>query len=219
MEEQKFPFRERLSAGWVFLAPLVSLLINLYYQPLPIDDAYITFRYAENLAAGHGLVFNPGEPVLGTSTPFFAILLGLLKLGGLSVPNAARGLGVVGFAGIILLIQALARRELPTLAVFGLGLVLALHPLLCFTANSGMETGLSMLAVYGSLFLALRARYGLAGAAAGMAFLLRPDGALAALIVAAVALVRAPKKVWRPLLAEALVVLPWLIYATSTYGS
>src|SRR5215210_8303875 len=30
-----------------------------------IDDAYISFRYAHNLAEGHGFVFNSGEYVEG----------------------------------------------------------------------------------------------------------------------------------------------------------
>src|SRR5580700_1207941 len=39
------------------------------------DDAYITFRYAANLARGFGLVFNPGERVLGTTSPLFTFIL------------------------------------------------------------------------------------------------------------------------------------------------
>src|SRR5262245_7083765 len=33
--------------------------------PRTVDDAFITFRYAENLAEGAGPVFNPGERVEG----------------------------------------------------------------------------------------------------------------------------------------------------------
>jgi arabinofuranosyltransferase len=32
------------------------------------DDAYIIYRYARNVAAGLGLVYNPGEPYLGSSS-------------------------------------------------------------------------------------------------------------------------------------------------------
>ena len=40
-------------------------------QPLASEDAYITFRYAKMLASGQGLVFNPGEAVMGfTSLPW-----------------------------------------------------------------------------------------------------------------------------------------------------
>ena len=45
------------------------------YTGMILEDALITFRYAENLAAGDGFAFNPGEPVLGTTTP---LLTGLL---------------------------------------------------------------------------------------------------------------------------------------------
>ena len=58
------------------------------------DDAFITYRYAENWAAGRGLVFNPGEAVLGTTAPGWALLLGALArasaalgLSGLGVPE------------------------------------------------------------------------------------------------------------------------------------
>lgn len=39
------------------------------------DDAYISFRYARNLAEGHGPVFNPGERVEGYSNPLFVLLV------------------------------------------------------------------------------------------------------------------------------------------------
>lgn len=39
------------------------------------DDAYISFRYAENLFNGNGLVFNPGERVEGYSNFLFTLLM------------------------------------------------------------------------------------------------------------------------------------------------
>jgi hypothetical protein len=46
-----------------------------------IDDSYITFRYARNLLAGLGLVYNSGERVLGTTTPVYTLLMaGLASL-------------------------------------------------------------------------------------------------------------------------------------------
>ncbi len=40
-----------------------------------VDDAYISFRYAQNLAHGHGLVFNPGERVEGYTNFLWTVLL------------------------------------------------------------------------------------------------------------------------------------------------
>src|SRR5580658_1554668 len=41
------------------------------------EDALITLRYAENIAGGRGFVYNPGEHVLGVTTPLYALLLSL----------------------------------------------------------------------------------------------------------------------------------------------
>src|SRR5437868_10332746 len=57
------------------LSAMVALLARVLTGPHPIDDAYITFRYARNLAEGLGLVYNPGEWVLGTTAPLWAVLL------------------------------------------------------------------------------------------------------------------------------------------------
>ena len=65
-----------LTAGVVLLAVTARIVPG----PRPIDDAYITFRYARNLLRGYGLVFNPGEHVLGTTTPLYALLMAFLGL-------------------------------------------------------------------------------------------------------------------------------------------
>ena len=54
--------------GYVGL-PLMRTYCNAGFTCLgfDIDDAYISFRYAQNLLDGHGLVFNPGDPVEGYS--------------------------------------------------------------------------------------------------------------------------------------------------------
>ena len=199
--------------------PLVALASALAFGPYLVDDAYITFRYAANLAAGHGLVFNPGEAVLGTTTPLLAGLLGVLRLLGADIPSAARVLGLLGIMGVVLIIQRLALKPLGSIGAAAVALCLALHPDLAFAANSGMETGLSMAAVYGALLLTLRGWYFWAGLAAGIAFLLRPDGAVLIALLAGFTFWRAPRLCWRALLGAAVVSAPWLAYAYHTYGA
>lgn len=72
----------RLAApSLLLLAPAgVVFLIHLaLYRGYLLDDAYISLRYARNLVAGHGLVWNPGERVEGY-TNFLWVLLGSLFL-------------------------------------------------------------------------------------------------------------------------------------------
>jgi hypothetical protein len=104
------------------------------------DDAYITYRYADNLRQGLGLVYNPGEWVLGTTTPLFALLLGTLSL---IIPDLET-LGhwvsvfswiVAAWAAIALLWQAGWPR-----AGLVAGLLLAVEP--AVLPSLGMETAL-----------------------------------------------------------------------------
>jgi hypothetical protein len=63
--------------GVLAFALAVSILTTEFDMPL-IDDALITLRCSLNLVAGHGLVFNPGDHVLGTSSPVYALVLAAL---------------------------------------------------------------------------------------------------------------------------------------------
>ena len=46
-----------------------------FYTGNALEDALITFRYAENLSQGKGYAFVPNEWVQGTTTPIFTLLL------------------------------------------------------------------------------------------------------------------------------------------------
>lgn len=60
-----------------------GVLLRLPFLPATVDDAFIIFRYVRNLIAGQGYVFNVGERVLGTTTPFYTLYLALLGKSGL----------------------------------------------------------------------------------------------------------------------------------------
>jgi arabinofuranosyltransferase len=60
----------------IYAVVLGSFAIHsLSYYRMKVDDAYITFRYADNFARGFGLVFNPGERVEGYSNFTLVLLL------------------------------------------------------------------------------------------------------------------------------------------------
>jgi len=93
------------------LAILLASL--LHFANITFDDAFISFRYAENFAAGRGLVFNVGERVEGYSnflwTVLFAIPIWLhgdrFELGLLVV---AKVLGVLLSVGTVLIVTRTA---------------------------------------------------------------------------------------------------------------
>lgn len=70
-----------LEDRFLFWGGLVIVLTVLVFHIFsfnfnhPIDDAYISFRYAKNLIKGQGLVYNPGELVEGYTNPLWVLLL------------------------------------------------------------------------------------------------------------------------------------------------
>jgi len=44
---------------------------------VPLDDVWIHFRYAENFSQGYFFQYNPGEPMPGTTSPLWVIILSI----------------------------------------------------------------------------------------------------------------------------------------------
>ncbi|HEY3350122.1 MAG TPA: hypothetical protein VGM13_10135 [Thermoanaerobaculia bacterium] len=188
------PFRARELALPLGLS-LVLGAAALGGGPGAVDDAYITFRYARNLAEGAGLVYNAGERVLGTSAPLFALILAALhSLTGAAIPALAFLLGAACLPACAVVGYRLARRACgPLLAAVFVAAALSPHASLEVFA-SGMETPLYLLGLLGAVELACRGRDAAAFAAASGLFFLHPDGA--ALVPALLLALRAARGRW-----------------------
>ena len=183
------PRSHRWAPWWVLVAALGLLAAHqARLQPWTLDDAYIPFRYAVNVVAGHGPVFNPGERVEGYTSPLWLALLVVLEALGLDLDRGAKGLGAACLV-LTWALMAAAPRWLRGIDGRVAGLALALVVTTGVPtrwALSGMETPLAGLAVVVALGLHLRERGGddrawlapLTGLACGMAALARPDAAL-----------------------------------------
>jgi len=162
---------------------------------LPIDDAFISFRYAANLAAGHGLVFNLGERVEGSTSFLWTLLLAGAIRGGIDPVAASRVLATLCTAGTMVALWAMTRSldkgceagkdahsrwlaGFPPLLFAAMGAPARL-------AATGMETMLFTLLVTVLFFGAELARRrgngglaALAGSSAALAAMARPEGLL-----------------------------------------
>lgn len=121
------------------------------------DDAFISFRYAQNLARGGGLVFNPGERVEGYSNFSWVMLAAAALRAGLDPVTVAKVVGLASGALAVVLAWVLARR-----LVAGIGLAallapfyLALSPVLVQHSVSALETSFFALLAVAALLLAL----------------------------------------------------------------
>jgi hypothetical protein len=195
-----------MSRGYVVVPAMIALLARILTGPHPIDDAYITFRYARNLAEGLGLVYNPGEWVLGTTAPLWAILLGSgFKLGFTDLPWLATALSALCDAvTAALLVQCGLRMGWRPIGAALVGVAWALNPMSIAFATGGMETSLFVLLALGALALVSRgSQPAMAAGLAGLATLIRPEGALLAATVVGWTWIVRRRQTWQAIVAAA----------------
>ena len=183
-------WRGRAITDVVVLAGALALFALLALQMMPFvpDDSFISYRYAANLAGGHGLRFNPTDsPVEGYSNFLWIVLLaGAVRLGLDPVTTGAFFGGLLGLLSIIALWAILKKcgRTGVHLAV-PVGLLALAAPLLLY-AISGMETALFAFLLLAGLWVAANllarptmGRGLLLGAVGVLVALTRPEGVLA----------------------------------------
>jgi hypothetical protein len=198
---------------WTACMLLATALFSAYRTHFSIDDAWITYRYAENLADGAGFVFNPGERVLGTSTPLYTMILAFTHWIGLSVPSVSQIIGFLSMLGILAGTYLLMRRIHSEVA--GLLAVSLLIPIAFFhrVATYGMETPLYTLCIVFAFHAYSAHRYHLATVLSASALLFRLDGAaVAAALMISYWLTRR-RLPWKLILLFVSLTAPWFIFS------
>jgi hypothetical protein len=206
----------------VALLLLLALAARLVPGERVVDDAYITFRYARSLVDGVGFVYNPGERVLGTTTPLYTVLLASLSLA-TGVRDFAQlavlANSLFGALSVGLLYGLAKRLSGHSAPAFAAALLWAIAPYSVTFAIGGMETDLVVALLVGAALAHLASR-GLALAVlSALALLARPDtGILIGLLWLDRLLLR-HRRVWRDALVAAALLAPWAIFATWYFGS
>lgn len=202
----------------VFLVVLALRLVAAGHA-YPADDAFITYRYAANLAHGHGFVYNAGDPVLGTTTPLLALLLAVPGALGLDVATAGTALCLVLSAVAVVLLFMLVQQQTGHRVAAGAAACwLAFSTHQNYLAVSGMETTLLVCLMLGSYLLLDRRRPLPAMALAGLTALVRPEGVVWLVLCSVALVVRHRRQAW--LLVPALLPLVlWLVFSGAYFGS
>ncbi|NMO90050.1 hypothetical protein [Actinomycetospora sp. TBRC 11914] len=152
--------------GFAVVTAVATLAVNAAYNQghvvPPLDDVYIHLQYARQLGLGEFLRYQPGAPpTTGASSLLYVLLLGVVAVvvpSGLLL-HAALALGVVCFAGTVVLVallgRALASRRAGTVAA----VLTALCGPLLWGATSGMEVGLVALLATATLLAFVREQH------------------------------------------------------------
>ena len=230
--------------GWLLLAALLAGAVVSWPGNRPeLDDAYISYRYAANLAAGEGLVFNPGEPVEGYSNFLWVVLLAAGDLVGLDSPWLGPRMGIaallallaVGWAAIWTPWFRMGLRGVDRVtATAGLALLVIPHGMVEM-AGAGLETALFALLVAAGGLAVARAdlqttpsllRLGLVPV---LLYLTRPDGVIPGVALLLVVAIRAGRErasaalgLWAAVIAAtpALAVgAAYAVFKLATFGS
>lgn len=209
----------RAAALLVFLLALAVRALPVPWFDFAFDDAYITFRIARNLARGLGFVYNPGQLVLTTTTPLYAILMIPGEVLGLGAPLWSRMVNAVAAAFACMAFYRILENRVATWLRLLLVSYMMLNPFIIAMALCGMES-----AVTASLLLLATMLYrqerGLAlGCVLGLCAVVRPEGALAAGIFWFYALLSRRKLLGRITLPLFVAASGWFLYAHLTFGS
>jgi hypothetical protein len=174
------------------------------------DDAFISFRYARNLARGLGLVYNPGESprVEGYTNLLWVLALAPFERFGQLAPVVSRALSAACGIALFAWLGALVARRAGydwRLTAAAMAFFAALPPVAAWS-TSGLETMPFTLAVFGTFagLAGARPRPVTSALCAAAAVLLRADGALFAGLALAAALLVAASTRSRPLARSAL---------------
>lgn len=197
---------------------LILFLHGWQYFGYTSDDAYISYRYARNLADGVGLVWNPGEHVEGYSNVLWTVLLAALDKLGAEPVRTGRwlgfALGVAAIGGTYALARTLLEDAAGRVAGLVATLLLAASGPFALWAFAGLETSLFATLVLGAVLLHIREDAGdappISGAVWAFACMTRPDAPLLFGVSALYKVVRcawrlrnsAPDAAWAPTLAD-----------------
>ena len=200
----------------MLLLGAIALACAWIYRDYAQDDAFITYRYAANLANGFGFVYNRGEPLLGTSTPLYAIILAVLaRVSGLEVRVVGHLVSVISLwvSGVLLysLGKAYARLEAAAVAIVFISNALLLSAI-------GMETLFLLALLLFSLKLYLAERLYLTGFVLGLLIVTRYEAILFAALLGFHFILRQRRMpIW--LVFALPPFLLWAIYAWRAFGN
>nr|HID14370.1 hypothetical protein [Anaerolineae bacterium] len=182
------------------------------------DDPFITYRYAANLLAGSGFVYNPGLRVLSTTTPLYTLLLALLGRVWPDLPTLSNFVSAISLALGGLFLWQLAQMWKTVLVGWTALLLYPAFPLLCSTF--GGEMPFYTMLCLGTFAWYVQRRYVLAALFGGLALLTRADaGVVLVLLAAHHLLCRREPMPWPALAPFALITLPWFAFAWWYFGS
>ena len=135
---------------------IITTLLFTWTQRYIHDDPFISFRYARNLAAGNGLVYNVGEYVEGYSNFLWTLLMAIPHALNIDPILFAHLIGTMLLLVSLVMIGLIGRRMLKSrLQTLFLLIVICLNYSFTTSFVNGLETGLVNTTILLSFYLTI----------------------------------------------------------------
>ncbi len=202
----------------LFLSAILARIVFHVITGFTADDAFITFRYALNIAYGDGFVYNLNEHVMGTSTPAYSLLLGLFEVLRLPPPNASLFLSLIASGLTAVVLYRFAHSLRYTRLAFLPALLYIFWPRSLAADTCGMETALYGLLVISAFYYQNKRKPFYSLALATLATLTRPEGVILLIILAAQNLWTERHRRFQLLAVPVLLLIPWVFFSFIYFG-
>ncbi|MBC7233262.1 MAG: hypothetical protein H5T68_08505 [Chloroflexi bacterium] len=203
--------------GGILCLLALALVLGLLLGRVAFDDPFVTYRYARNLRAGLGLVYNPQERVLSTTAPLYALLLAGGALLTNNIPTLSNWISVaalfVGACFLYLLCDSFGSSKAGLMAAT-LYITAPLHWL-----SLGFETAFYLALILGAFYFYFKDRFVPCSVLLALALLTRGDGILPAIALGMHYVTTRRYIPWRAIALYLLLSAPMLIYLTLFFGS
>ncbi len=202
-------------------AGIALRLAWIAYTNFTDEDAFITFRFAQQIASGKGFVYNPGERIYGTTTPLFTLLMAAwLRLLTADVVTGARILNILAAVGASAFVaRALHRSSASRSQQLIVVALLAISSKFWQMDTAGMETPLVIFFMVASWYAYIRKRNLWTGVLCGLLLWTRIDLILWPLTIVFFELLSKPRSGVAVAFVTAITYAPWAIFATLYFGS
>lgn len=208
-------------AVFVCLLIIVSFVIgnNTYSKLIASqDDAFISYKYAQNISAGNGFRFNPDEKILGTTTPLYTLVISFF---GLFTDNLVIVSLLIGFISIVssaVIVNIVISKHLSPGTGLAAGIAFIFFPM--FYRIIGMETNFLILLIIASLYLFSEEKYALSFFLIGLATLTRIESfLLIPLLIIDLLLKKEYIRILKVTGIYLITILPWFIFSYLYFGN
>lgn len=202
--------------------PFLTLFVRgiiYFFIPHTYEDAFITFKYSENLANGFGLVYNIGEKVYGTTTPFFAIIIAFFKYFGIPCIISSLVINLISESITSLFVYKYLRDYSNEIISFFIALLFVFSPSNISWSIQGMETAFFGMLIAASFFALYKKKLFLAFLFAFLSTITRIDGLSVVFIIFLFSFIENKFSIIKYFSIPLLIFIAWLIFLQIYFGN